>query len=139
MARLLWSLLALVLCLGPAPAGAESGFDGTRPLECHADDAASCDDASDTCQQGDPGAVNLPDSLQVDFAAKQVSRVSPVDGTTLVSAIGTQTRVDGHLVIQGAEAGVGWTILVAEESGKMTVAVARPAGGIVVFGVCHAQ
>jgi hypothetical protein len=138
MIRLRGSLLALVLCLGPAAAGAAGGFDGTRPLSCYADDAASCDDATDTCQQGDAEAVSLPDSLRVDFATKQVSRVSPVDGTTLASPIGTQTRLDGYLVLQGAEGGAGWTLLVAED-GKMTVSVVRTGGAVVVFGRCYAE
>lgn len=139
MSRILGALFACTFVLAPAVAGASLPIDGTRPLTCHADDAASCDDATDTCQQGDPGAVNLPEFLTVDFAAGQVSRVSPADGTTLVSPIGSKSRLDGYLAIQGSEAGVGWSLLVAEATGKMTIAVARPGGGIVVFGNCHAE
>jgi len=137
MIRTLASLLA-AFALAPAVALAAAPIDGTRPLVCHGDDVASCDDATDTCQQGDPSAVNLPDSLTVDFAAKQASRVLP-DGTKLVSAIGSTTRVEGSMAIQGSEAGVGWTLLVDEATGKMTIAVARASGGIIVFGHCHAE
>ena len=59
------------------------------------------------------------------------------------SRIKNLEHIDGKLVLQGAEDGVkevhdglGWTIAISEETGKMVITGSGEQMGIVIFGAC---
>ena len=50
------------------------------------------------------------------------------------SEIRTFEREDGHMILQGIERGRGWTIVISEETAKMTAAVAFDGVTVTVYG-----
>jgi len=47
-----------------------------------------------------------------------------------------QVSMDGMLILQGVENGRGWTLSIAEATGKMVLTVSGDEEGFVVFGAC---
>lgn len=43
---------------------------------------------------------------------------------------------DGRLIMQGAENGRGWTLVISEKTGEMSATVSDDKVGFVVFGTC---
>ncbi len=62
------------------------------------------------------------------------------------SPIERMERVDGKLILQGAEDGVegvrdglGWTLAISEEIGRMVLTASGDNVGFVIFGACISQ
>jgi len=84
--------------------------------------------------------VGLPQFLRVDFQTKSITAVRPGDGTP-PSTIERMERVDGKLILQGAEDGlegvrdgVGWTLAISENTGKFFLTASGEEVAFVVFG-----
>jgi hypothetical protein len=45
-------------------------------------------------------------------------------------------RENGKLILQGIEDGRGWSLVIVEETGKMSATIAGDQVGFVVFGNC---
>ncbi len=87
-------------------------------------------------------SVDLPRFLKIDINKKTIGPVSESD-TRPDSAIERMERVDGKLIIQGAEDGyesvrdgLGWTIAIAESTGKVVMTASGEQVAFVVFGAC---
>jgi hypothetical protein len=130
--------LALILTLGCAHAAQSAGpFDGSKPLICSVDDVADCGEDG-TCQKGNAGDVNLPSLARIDVKGKKISAASgQVAGGEAVPIHSVQ-RENGNLVLQGGQAGRGWTMVISETSGKSTFAVADAGFALLAFGACTA-
>ena len=59
-----------------------------------------------------------------------------IDNRTDTSAVKNIEHVDGRLILQGAENGRGWTLVILKENGKMSSTVSDEDVGFVVFGAC---
>ena len=123
---LAWSLLALQSPSAPTP------YDGSRPLLCAATDVMACEDAK-SCTRETPEAVNLPPFVRIDPARR---RIEAVDGSNRSAEIATMTSSEGRLLLQGAQNGRGWNLVVAPDTGRMSVVVGGDRVGYVVFGTC---
>ena len=44
--------------------------------------------------------------------------------------------MEGNIILQGVENGRGWSIVISEETGKMSATVAGDEIGFIVFGAC---
>jgi hypothetical protein len=124
---LAWSLIAL-----QSPSAAPV-YDGSRPLLCAAVEVLACEENSRACTREVPESVNLPPFLRIDAARR---RIEATDGSNRGADIMTVATVDGRLLMQGAQNGRGWNLVVAPDSGRMSVAVAGDRVGYVVFGSC---
>ncbi|HMM77745.1 MAG TPA: hypothetical protein PJ986_18730 [Gammaproteobacteria bacterium] len=80
-------------------------------------------------------AINFPDFFIADLANKTITGRRP-DGTDLKTTIERQTRDGNALVLQGIEAGRGWSMSLDAPSGKLSFSVAGPAIGFVGLGAC---
>ena len=129
------SLLSLGLSLIPYQL-ATAAFDGSSPLLCAAVEAIECS-TSGECTAGTPESVNIPHFLNIDFKSKKVEAVRH-GKETRNSAIRSLERVEGTLVMQGIEAGRGWSIAISEETGKLSASIVGNQIGFVVFGACIA-
>ena len=131
--------LALILTLGCAHAAQSVGpFDGSKPLICSVDDVADCGQEG-TCVKGNAGDVNLPALARIDVKGKKITAASgdvPSGGEGV--PIQSVHREDGNLVLQGGQAGRGWTMVISEQSGKSTFAVADEGFALLAFGACTA-
>jgi hypothetical protein len=105
---------------------------------CSVDDVADCgEDAS--CTRGNASDVNLPALARVDVKGKKIAAASgsmPSGGEAV--PIHSVQREDGNLVLQGGQAGRGWTMVISETSGKSTFAVADEGFALLAFGACTA-
>ena len=87
-----------------------------------------------------PADVGLPDFLKVDIEAKTIS-ANHASGDKRSTKIENLEKIDGKVIIQGAEDGVedvkdgvGRSLAVAEESGKMALTASGDDVGFVLFG-----
>ena len=129
-------------CLAlPVSAGT---FDGSQPLMCASAEVLECVPL-EGCKRVAPESVDAPQFMRIDFKAKIMSSERP-DGGTITSQIERSETVDGKLMLQGAEDGVegvrdgiGWTLSIGQETGKMTLTGSGDAVGFVIFGACTAM
>ena len=122
---------AVMLCLAPTGAAAAGKYDGSTPLLCVPVIVSECR-PDGQCRQVGAESVNLTPFLKVDVKERKVyseetGRASPISGFE---------RLDGNMVVQGAQNGRGWTMTIAEETGKMSAAISSGAEGWIVFGSC---
>ncbi len=135
--RTITALLAGLACL-PAFAGS---FDGSVPLTCSVQTVAECD-RDNECYPVTLEAVNLPDFFQIDFAAEQISAagVRRAGNTTPIERV---ERLAGRLLLQGGDlsdenpnGGIGWSMIIDESSGRMSLSGVALEFALVANGAC---
>jgi hypothetical protein len=92
--------------------------------------------------RSDASSVNLPYFIKVDMEEK-VLRLPQSDKSNRSTSIQAMTRLDGKLILQGAEDGVadeddavGWSMSIDDEDGRMIFSATRETSGFVIFGAC---
>jgi hypothetical protein len=124
-------LLSSLVAAGSASAG---DFDGSKPLLCAPGEAIDCA-ARGECLQVSPGDLNLPRFITVDVRGKRLSG-TPSGGEEQRTAIQNVQSVDGKLILQGAENGRGWSMVIDQATGDLAASVADQYNGFVLFGAC---
>ena len=119
-------LASLSLFAVPAPA---ADFDGSKPLLCATQAALDCA-RGDDCAAGLPEEIGAPAFMRIDLAKKAVI------GPNTTAEILLQDKSGKQLLLQGREAGFGWTIVVDQESGDLTVTLTNRNGAYVLYGAC---
>lgn len=109
-------------------------FDGSKPLLCATIEVFECQ-PGEQCSETTIESVNIPQFVTFDFKEKTISGTLP-DNTAKTAKIEAQTVMDGKLVLQGAQNGRGWSIVIAEDTGKMALTASDDQAGFVVFGAC---
>lgn len=117
-----------------AGSASASAINTEEVILCAIIEAVSCE-LRRGCETGGADMVNLPNFVQIDIPGGQVTGNRP-DGTDLATQIERVGNLNGSTIIQGGEEGVGWTILLDEESGKITISGARIDEGLLLFGSC---
>ncbi|WP_426417772.1 hypothetical protein [Aestuariirhabdus sp. LZHN29] len=115
---------------------ASAAFDGKKELVCATQAVNECV-MGQGCASVAPSLVNIPDFFIVDGAGKTIQgaeRKTPIERSEIL---------DGKLILQGAEDGVetvrdglGWTMVIEQDSGKMSLTGAGDGFAIVLFGAC---
>jgi hypothetical protein len=127
---LMCALSVMVVGLGTSHAAAQD----VEALICETDRSFDCAPGSD-CIEDDAEAIGLPSILHVNLKNDQVVGTMP-DGTDLTADFTGEVQKDGRLVVTGIQAGLGWTMTVAKETGTMALTVSGDSIGFVVFGSC---
>ena len=127
-------LWAVGICLAPHHAAAAGKYDGSVPLLCVPLSVTECG-AEGECQKGAPQSVNLPQFFRVDFTTMTLRAVEE----NRESAIKTVDRVNGHMILQGVQGQLGWTLSISEDMGQMSATIAGPGEGSLIFGTCTLQ
>ena len=122
-------LIALCLDLPLRVAAAEDG-----PLLCVPIEEVECGHTGD-CQSNVYESMNIPQFIKVDLTEKRLS--GTWRGNAEVTTIQHVTHVDGRTILQGTERGRGWSMVIADESGKMTLTVADNEVAFLAFGACR--
>ena len=104
-------------------------FDGSKLLLCATQAALDCS-RGDDCASGLPEEIGAPTFMRIDLAKKAVI------GPHTTSDILLQDKSDKQLLLQGREAGFGWTIVVDQQSGELTATLANRNGAYVLYGAC---
>jgi hypothetical protein len=109
-------------------------FDGSKPLLCAALEVFECEPA-EQCSKGTIESVDILQFVAFNFKEKTISATLP-DNTEKTAKIESQTVMDGKLVLQGAQKGRGWSMVIAEDTGKMALTASDDQAGFIVFGAC---
>lgn len=109
-------------------------FDGSSPLLCAVIKVFECDSKID-CKEGDVDLMSIPQFLRIDIKNKKVT-LPKGSKEKRESVIKHFEDNDGQLILQGTEEGLGWSILINQETGKMSGTASEDAGGFVIFGAC---
>ena len=135
---LLSSVLFLILIHVPANAG---DFDGSKPLVCALMRVLQCT-PDGNCVQVSAEDIGLPEFLSMNLKQKTVTALPQGENQT-PSRIKNLERIYKKLILQGVEEavkdvheGVGWTIAISEETGKMVISGSGEQTGMIVFGAC---
>jgi hypothetical protein len=139
-----WILcVALMLSAVMAPALQAADFDGSRPILCSVIKIIESTPAMDRVVNAE--SIGMPQFLHVDVARKKIWPATDKEGKR-VSDIKRVERLDGMLILQGADAGVrdkrdgtGWSATISETTGKFTLTAAGEKTAFVVFGACLPQ
>ena len=132
---------ALIVCAISWGVVLASDFDGSQPLLCASATAIECLRIAG-CHQVPPEAIAAPTFMRFDFSKKTVSSIG-TEGAVKSSAIERSETVDGKLILQGAEDGVegvrdglGWTITISQETGRMVLTGSGDDVAFTIFGAC---
>ncbi len=99
-------------------------------------------DAGGECFRATPDGINAPQFYRVNFKEKKIIGIlQGKEGPP--SLIERMESVDGKLILQGAEDalegikdGVGWSLAISEETGRMVLTASGDEVGFVIFGAC---
>ncbi len=118
-----------------------SSFDGSKELICSAMDIVECMPGG-KCVEVTAEEVGIPYFFKINFKNKKIS-ATHADGSQKNTAIKNFEKIDGKVIIQGAEDGikevrdgVGWSAAIAEDTGKMVITASGDDVGFVIFGAC---
>lgn len=127
--------LCAVALLGCATSADAAAFDGSRDLLCAPTDVAECDLAA-RCERVSVSEVDLPPFLRVQFGKKRLVSLATPERVTAIDNI---RSVDGMTILQGAENGRAWSLVVDQQTGRLSGSVADGQGAFAVFGTCTTQ
>ena len=120
---------------------AAADFDGSQPLICAFIDIIECGSGG-KCQPVSAEEVGIPQFIKINFKEKKISAPQASESKKSTT-IKSSEHIDGKLILQGAEDGVenvrdgyGWSLAIAEDSGKMVLTASGDEVGFVVFGAC---
>jgi hypothetical protein len=94
-------------------------LDGSVPLLCAVVETFECSENGD-CQQGTAQSINFPQFLKINFKTKIISG-NRVGGEERTTKIENMEHSNGKLILQGTQNGKGWSMVITEAIGKMTV------------------
>ena len=136
----IFGIMATIICMFSVPAIA-GNFDGSKELLCAVMDIMECIPGG-KCQEVTAEEVGIPNFLRIDINEKKLSATFG-DGSKKNSAIKNIEKIDGKVILQGAEDGIegirdglGWSLAIDEENGKMVLTASGDAVAFVMFGAC---
>ena len=127
MTRVLHIVAALALLTWGAAAAGD--FDGSKLLICAPVEALDCA-PGEGCVKERPEDVGAPNFLRIDVANNVI--VGPKQTTPIL----LMDKSDDQILLQGKELGYAWTLVLAQDSGTMTVTLVNREAAFVLFGSC---
>jgi hypothetical protein len=125
------SVLAVTL---PASCLWADDLTGASRLLCTAVQATKCVEGGD-CEVDLPWNLNVPQFIEVDLDAKQIS-TTKASGENRTTPISQTVREGGLIALQGFEKGRAFSFVITEQTGRLAVAVATAGRAVAVFGAC---
>ncbi len=109
-------------------------LSGKDRLLCSAVEATVCT-ADGICESGPPWDWQIPQFLIVDLDRKELSSTE-ASGENRMTPILSLFRDEGHIVLQGVQAGRAFSMVLREDNGHAAIAIATDGVTISVFGAC---
>jgi len=131
--KIIASLILFGLFVAVSPAFAGDDFDGKKPLLCASIEALDCDPGV-PCERGIPEIMGAPQFMRIDFAKNEIA--GPLGRTAKIRSI---EKDDDQIVLQGYEAGLGWTFAIDRYTGNMRITFAGGDSAFIIFGACTSQ
>ena len=132
MRKIVMVSLAICICMAPLQLTA-ARYDASAPLLCAVIQVFECGVEGD-CYPVTAEVANIPHFLNINFK-KKIITATEESGREDMTKIKNFERFNGKIVLQGSENGRGWTIVISEETGKLSATVSDEQVGFVVFGV----
>jgi hypothetical protein len=107
---------------------------GIERFLCASTQVTICDALGD-CDSGPPSLWNMPSFIQVDLAKKTLS-TPPASAEQRRSPFTHLARDKGQIFIQGMENGRAFSLVVVEETGFATMALALDGSTVSAFAAC---
>jgi hypothetical protein len=127
------AILVSLATLTPSSA-AVGTFDGSKNLMCATLQIFECDFSAE-CVRKTNVQADFPVFVDVEFDAKRLVAVVG-EGEGRSTAIESVRTKDGKTIVQGAENGRAWNIVIEQASGDMTSTVADIGATFSIFGAC---
>ena len=125
-------LVSFCFLLFPAISSADLGE--ADQLLCSVINVVECE-AQSGCIASTAEEINIPQFIKADLAGKQLSNAAVKDGARH-TAIKNLERNERKIIMQGSENGRGWSIIVANETGKFSATISEQNFGFIIFGSC---
>jgi len=125
--------LAVLLAVPGASVWADDLTGSTRFL-CAAVQATKCLEGGE-CEIDVPWNLNIPEFIEIDLDSRRLS-TTKASGQNRATTIEHMSRRDGTIVLQGFEMGRAFSFVIAEQTGRATVAVATGGRAVAVFAAC---
>ena len=87
------------------------------------------------CEIGAPWLWGIPQFIEIDLQTKRMSTTA-ASGENRVTTATSLERKDGQIFLQGVENGRAFSLVINEETGMLSAAVAREGITVSVFGAC---
>jgi hypothetical protein len=130
-----WAVIALSTLSGVfAPAAIADDISDADRILCSSVEATVCVLDGD-CEIGAPWFWGIPQFIEIDLEAKQLSTTA-ASGESRTTSINNLLREDGRIFLQGVENGRAFSIVLNEQTGMLSAAVAREEVTVSVFGAC---
>lgn len=123
--------VGLSLCMVPVHVLAAK-YDGSVPLLCVPIEIIECVAAGE-CLSSTAEDVNLPQFIKVDVKTKMLSAVEEGGKKAEIKHL---EHTNGRMIMHGGQEGRGWTLVISEETGKMSATISEDQAGFIVFGAC---
>jgi hypothetical protein len=107
---------------------------GTDRFLCAAIQATACF-VDGECVMDVPSNLNVPQFIVVDLKARSLA-TTKASGENRSTPVDHLRRADGKVVLQGYEQERAFSIVIHEESGELSAAVAQDGRAVSVFGSC---
>jgi hypothetical protein len=125
--RLTWLSAVAGACL--VYTGLSLAAETPQHVMCATVEALDCEPGN-ACLRGRPAELGAPAFIRIDFENKVVAgphRTTPI--------VAMEKTADGVL-LQGTEAGYGWTLVLDTKQGTMAATLVNREGAFVLFGSC---
>jgi hypothetical protein len=133
MWKTLGAALATIITVSPTVGSADDLIGSTRFL-CSAVQATQCFVGGE-CGIDLPWNLNIPQFIEIDLESKMLSTTA-ASGASRTTPIEHLESEGGVISLQGSENGRGFTFVIDEETGQLTVAIATRGEAVIVFGAC---
>ncbi len=127
-------LLGVTMLVLISAAATAEDLTGAERILCAGVQATYCDTSGD-CEVGMPWQWNMPEFVEIDFAAKTVSTTRAVERFRQ-TPIRTLERGNGEIYLQGVENARAFSFVIDEASGVASIAIAADGLTISVFAAC---
>jgi hypothetical protein len=119
----------------PLPQAARAAvFDGSQPIICAPVEILECERTLH-CEAQTVDTVDLPQFLMISIQDKTVTGTRP-SGEPVNAKIDQVQHVEQQMHLQGIQKRFGWSAVIDEAQGHMTLMIGDPASGYVIFGAC---
>ena len=126
-------IIATVFALAP-PMAFSDDISGVDRILCSSIEATVCT-FEGGCEIGTPSLWGIPQFLEIDLKKKQVSTTA-ASGENRMTPATSLRREDGLIFLQGVENGRAFSLVINENTGVLSAAVAREGITVSVFGAC---
>ncbi len=133
MIRASFGVFILVLVVSATPLAADD-LTGSERFLCSATQATGCIDGGE-CYLVPLADINMPQFIVVDLETESLS-TTKASGLNRVTPIKNYERADGLIYLQGVQLERAFSMVIAEATGQLSIAVATDGIGVVIFGAC---